>query len=193
MAKLIPEDLLLKIETDYGELTPRDQRAALVLVGALILFVGAGMLFVSSRALSKKESHVDNLRREIVQLISLESEYKSAQQASSSSQGRLKNNNISLFSRLQQAAQPLGLQLNDLNERRTPSKDGAVTEISVQVSLKSVSIDELDAFLEKVEGKRSDGLVKVIKMNVATRFDNAELLDVKLTVATWSLNEVEGE
>jgi len=82
-------------------------------------------------------------------------------------------------------AQELGLTLNDLNERRTPIKESGIDEISVDVNLKQMSIDKLDAFLEKIEDGKYGGMVKVLKIKVKTRYDNPELLDVTMKVATY--------
>ena len=46
-------------------------------------------------------------------------------------------------------------------------------------------LGKLNTFLEKIEGKSSNGLVKIMKLKVKTRYDNAELLDVGMTVSTW--------
>ena len=86
---------------------------------------------------------------------------------------------------LQKNAGEVGIALNDLNERRTPVKDTEVTEVSVDLSLKELSVDKLDNLLEKIEGRRSDGVVKVTKLRVKTRFDHPEMLETGMTVSTW--------
>ena len=152
-------------------------------VAAVLLF-GGTLLWVDGH-LDKKARRVRGLNESLAQIMALEGQYQEAEARDRQNAMRLRTNNVSLFSLLQQAAGQLGLVLNDLNERQVPMKDGKVTEVSVEVNLKQVSIDKLNLFLEKIEGKSSGGLVKILKLKVKTRHDNPELLDVNMAVATW--------
>lgn len=167
-------------------LNDRERRLVLALVVVfLVLSVGGGMWWAQSR-LDAKERRVKDMRSTLEQIASLEARYKSAEQAERQAEMRLRTNNVSLFSLLQKSAQELDLTLNDLNERKTAVKDTErISEVSVDVNLKEVSIDRLHSFLEKIEGKSSNGLVKIMKLKMKTRYDNPELLDVSMTVATW--------
>ena len=98
---------------------------------------------------------------------------------------KLQGKNISLFSLLQTSASELGLSLKDLNEKKTPLKDTELIQVSVEVNLKEVSIDKLTSFLKSVESKEGKDLVKVTRLKTKTRFDNDQLLDVRMTVSTW--------
>lgn len=152
-------------------------------VAALLLFGGA-FLWVD-KTLDGKARRVRDLNESLQQVLALEGQYKAAEARDRQNAMRLRTNNVSLFSLLQTAAGQLGLTLNDLNERKVPLKNGDIEEVSVEVNLKQVSIDKLNLFLEKIEGKSSGGLVKIVKLKVKTRHDNPELLDVNMTVATW--------
>ncbi|HEY1097318.1 MAG TPA: hypothetical protein VGF99_00260, partial [Myxococcota bacterium] len=79
----------------------------------------------------------------------------------------------------------VGLQLSDLNERRLPVKDSDLSEVTVDVTLKDISIDKLVQLLEKIEGKTTGGVVKVTKLKVKTMLATPDMLEVGLTVSTW--------
>lgn len=167
-------------------MSERERRLVALLVVALAVFVIGGAGYWGSSALSARERRVRDMRESLSQIRSLEAQYKAKEQDERQAQLRLKSNNASLFSLLQQAAGELGLTLNDLNERRTPvGGQSEITEVSVEVNLKEVSIDKLNTFLQRIEGQGSTGLVKIMKLKVKTRYDNAELLDVNMSVSTW--------
>jgi hypothetical protein len=86
---------------------------------------------------------------------------------------------------MQKAAQDVGLSLTDLNERRLPVKDSDLSEVTVDVTLKDISIDKLVTLLEKIEGRTTGGVVKVTKLKAKTMVANPEMLEVVLTVSTW--------
>jgi hypothetical protein len=86
---------------------------------------------------------------------------------------------------MQKAALDVGLSLTDLNERRLPVKDSDLLEVTVDVTLKDISIDKLVTLLEKIEGRTTGGVVKVTKLKTKTMLANPEMLEVVLTVSTW--------
>jgi general secretion pathway protein M len=166
-------------------MSERERRLVMLLAAVFTILVLGGGLWWASDKLDGRERRVRDMRQNLQQILALEAQYKNAEQSERKSASRFKTNTTSLFSLLQKSAGQLGLTLNDLNERKTQLRDSDVTEVSVEVNLKQVSIDKLTTFLEKIEGRRSSGLVKVKKLKVKTRYDDPELLDVNMTVATW--------
>lgn len=174
-----------RLATSFSRLTERERRLVLLTgVAAIVFFVGGGS-WAASGALESKEKRVKAKQEQLDQILALRDRYADAEQDEKRAASRVKSNTVSLFSLLQKTAGELSLQLNDLNERKLPVKDTELIEVSVDVNLKEVSIDKLNAFLEKIEGKRRDGVVKIQKLKVKTRFDAPDLLEVSMTVATW--------
>jgi multidrug efflux pump subunit AcrB len=178
--------ILSSLTGTFDRLSERERRLVLALAAAFFVLAIGGSIWWASARLEAKQRRVKDMRATLEQMASLEAQYKAAEQAERQAEMRLRTNNVSIFSLLQKAAQELNLTLNDLNERKTPVKDTErISEISVDVNLKEVSIDRLHSFLEKIEGQSSSGLVKIMKLKVKTRYDNPEMLDVSMTVATW--------
>lgn len=170
----------------FSRLTEREKRLVLLTAGvATAIVVALGVTLVGS-ALEKREKRVALRRDEIAQLETLREKYQEAVAAEERSKRRITSNTASLFSLLQKSASEVGLSLTDLNERRTPVKDAPdITEVTVDLTLKEISVDKLDTLLEKIEGKRNDGVIKISKLKVKTRFDNPEMLEASMTVSTW--------
>lgn len=170
----------------FSRLTERERRLVLVTSAVAVVFIlGLGSALVSS-ALEKREKRVAMRRDEIAQIESLREKYQEAVATEDRNKRRITGNTASLFSLMQKSAGEVGLSLTDLNERRSPVKDAAdITEVTVDLNLKEITVDKLDTLLEKIEGKRADGVVKVTKLKVKTRFDNPELLESSMTVSTW--------
>lgn len=170
----------------FSRLTERERRLVSLLVGVFVLLAVVGGALLMSSALDKRNKRVSMRRSEIAQLEGLRGQYEQAVSEEKRNQSRIKNNTASLFSALQKNAGEVGLSLNDLNEKRTPVKDTDVQEVTVDVNLKDLSIDKLDTLLEKIEGRRADGVIKVTKMKARTSFASQnELLEVNMTVSTW--------
>ena len=175
-----------RIGTALGRMSERERRLVMLTVAVATTLLLIGGITLVSAALDKRQKLVATRREEIAQLDTLREKYQEAVAAETRSQQRIKSNTSSLFSLMQKSAGEVGLSLTDLNERRLPVKDAAdLNEVTVDVTLKEISVDKLDTLLEKIEGKRSDGIVKVTKLKVKTRFDNPEMLETTMTVSTW--------
>jgi hypothetical protein len=179
------ESLIKQALSAVGRLSARERVLVVVtaLVVVLFAFVG-GTLFVQSK-LDKAQRRLNERKMQLSQILSLEGQFREAEQERTRIADQMARSDVKLYTLLPKVASELGLTLNDLNERRVPVKDTGIDEVSVDVNLRQMSIDKLDGFLEKVESSSDKGSVKVLKVKVKTRFDNPELLDVALTVATY--------
>ncbi|MFH1810862.1 MAG: type II secretion system protein GspM [Pseudomonadota bacterium] len=169
----------------FSRLSGRERLLVGVTVVAVLLFAFVGSTLLVDAHLTKAQRRLSERRTQLTQILGLEGQYRDAQRERETTKQQLARNNVQLFSLLPKVAGEFGLTLNDLNERRTPLKDSGIDEISVDVNLKQMSLDKLDGFLERVEQGGPAGMVKVLKIKVKTRFDNAELLDVNMKVATY--------
>ncbi|MBI1947585.1 MAG: type II secretion system protein M [Deltaproteobacteria bacterium] len=177
----------------FARLSEREKRLVLVTGVVAVVFVCAIGITAVNSAIAGRTKRVTMRKDEIAQLDVLRDRYHDAEEAEKKSAAQIKSNNQSLFTLVQKASTEVGLPVPDLQERRTPVKDAAdIQEVSVDVNLKEISVDKLTTLLEKIEGKRSDGVVKVTKLKVKTRFDNPELLEVNLTVSTWRSSSASG-
>jgi hypothetical protein len=174
------------LERALQKMTDRERKlVALTAAVAVVLALGALAMGISSFTASRQK-RIRLRTDEIAQIEQLRVAYDAAVARESAAANRIKSaSSTSLFTLLQKSAGELGLALSDLNERRLPVKDSDLSEVTVDVNLKEISVDKLVSLLEKIEGRSSDGVVKVTKLKVKTRFDNPEMLEAALTVSTW--------
>jgi general secretion pathway protein M len=182
----VQTSLLSQLSLWFSRLTEREKRLVILTGGVAVIIFLAISVTLAGNALEKREKRVNLRRTEIAQLDALRERYQEAVQSEERSKRRITSNTASLFTLLQKSAAEIGMPLSDLNEKRTPLKDSPdVTEVTVDLTLKEISVDKLATLIEKIEGRRNDGVVKITKLKVKTRFDNPEMLEVSMTVATW--------
>jgi type II secretory pathway component PulM len=168
------------------KMTDRERKLVAVGVAAVVVFALAGVAMGISSFIASREKRIRLHKDEIAQIETLRVAYDAATARDKAAEARIKTaSSTSLFSLLQKSAGEVGLSLQDLNERRLPVKDSDLTEVTVDVNLKEISVDKLVTLLEKIEGRSSDGVVKVTKLKVKTKYDNPEMLEASLTVSTW--------
>jgi hypothetical protein len=167
-------------------MTDRERRLVFVTAGVAVVLAFVVVASAMGSFISSREKRIRMRNDEIAQIEALRVAYDAATAREKAAEARIKTaSSTSLFTLLQRSAAELGLALSDLNERRLPVKDSDLTEVTVDVNLKEISIDKLATLLEKIEGRTTDGVVKVTKLKVKTRFDNPEMLEAMLTVSTW--------
>lgn len=169
-----------------SKMTDRERKLVLLTAGVAVVLVVVGIGFLISGAIDKRQKRITIRKDEIAQIEALRADYDAAVQRQKSAENRIKSaSSTSLFSLLQKSAAEVGLSLADLQERRLPVKDSDLTEVTVDVNLKEITVDKLVTLLEKIEGRNAGGVIKVTKLKVKTRFDNPEILEASLTVSTW--------
>lgn len=170
----------------FTKMTDRERKLVMLTAAVAVLLVVAGLGWSISNSITKREKGIAARTEEIAQLEALRGEYEGATARQKAAETRIKSAaTTSLFTLMQKSAGEVGLSLADLNERRLPVKDSDLTEVTVDVNLKEISIDKLTTFLEKIEGRTAGGVVKVTKLKAKTRLDNPDMLEVGLTVSTW--------
>ncbi len=169
-----------------GKMTDRERKLIFVTAGVAALLIVVGIGWLIGGAIEAREKRITVRQDEIAQIEALRADYDGAVARQKAAENRIRTAaSTSLFSLLQKSAADVGLSLADLQERRTPVKDSELTEVTVDVNLKEISVDKLVTLLEKIEGRSSGGVIKVTKLKVKTRFDNPEVLEASLTVSTW--------
>ncbi len=178
--------LTAAVTNALAKMTERERRLVFLTVFVLVILVIAGIGWSISNSISKREKSIASRKEEIAQLLTLRGEYDAATARQKAAEARITQSaSTSLFTLMQKAASDVGLQLTDLNERRLPVKDTELSEVTVDVTLKDLSVDKLVTLLEKIEGRTNGGVVKVTKLKVKTMLANPEMLEATLTVSTW--------
>lgn len=174
-----------QIREAYLRLSDREKKLVLILGIALLVisFALGGYFGVYSGF--KRASAIKQMRQRIADVYRLEQPYVNAQSTLDDLTRRLDSNKISLFSLVEDVSSKLGVQIDNVTEKSEHVDNSELDEISVLVHLKELSIDRLTAFLEGIEETAENGLVKVMRLDIKTRYDNPGLLDAQMTIATW--------
>lgn len=168
----------------FSGLTQREQRLVWLSAGACTLVVVVVTIVASANGLSNKRATIERTADQIAQLRKMSAGYLAKKGDAKHIQAKVERNKVSLFSLLQNVSGQLDLTLNDLQEKKNILPGEKIVEISVKVNLQKLSLDRLTAFVDALEGNPND-LVKVTQLKVKTRFDEPDLLDAQMTVATW--------
>lgn len=183
-----------------------------VMVGGLVVGLVGTLLavvwMVINRQIEELELANETTRETITQIQAAKQSYMADQEALADSKAQLEENNIKLVRVMEKEAKALGIRIQNFKEARRPltenyrknkksGEDGAkkpkvkdLVEESQTVTLKKISLDQLSKFMRALEQNKAP--VRVTKLSINTSLSNRqELREVKMTVATYRMEEVE--
>lgn len=178
----------MKLEAlwDRFQALNNEEKKKVFLVGGISsFFLVVLIIWGAWSSVHNRRVEIQKLTVEIKQIDALSVQYNQAKAEQQARDTLIRSNQVALFTLIQNSATRLDLKLNDLNERKEELSDSKLTQVSVVVTLKELSMDRLTAFLEDLENSAGNGLVKITRLQVKTRFDSPDLLDVQMTVTTW--------
>ncbi|MEI6806143.1 MAG: type II secretion system protein GspM [Myxococcaceae bacterium] len=169
----------------FQALSNEDKKKAVLGAGVLSFLLVVLCVWGAWSSVNTRQLEVRRLATEMKQIDTLSIQYNEVKAEQQAREAQIRSNQVALFTLIQNSATRLDLKLNDLNERKEALSDSNLTQVSVVVTVKELSMDRLTAFLEDIENSSSKGLVKITRLQVKTRFDSPDLLDLQMTVSTW--------
>jgi type II secretory pathway component PulM len=166
------------------DLTPRE-RLALAGVGVVLALalVWAGVVQPIQSAQASAEARIERAESQIGLMARQRAQYDEIA-------GRLKRVEAriargpkgNIFTTLESLARNSAIKIDSLEPQAAPAGDRYVEE-KVQVVLKSVTLNQLSAYLGQIEG--APQLLSIKALRIRTRSDKPELLDVTFTVSSF--------
>ncbi|MBI4822503.1 MAG: hypothetical protein HY791_39955 [Deltaproteobacteria bacterium] len=172
----------------FGRLSSREQ--------LMVLFVGFGLMFVVlffggflvTKDLKAREARIAAKAKSLTELGSLRTDYARRLSAQNRLAEQIKQNgSVRLLSYIEEVGKAANVSLDKAAERPGQGFGEALKEEDAEVLVSNVSMDRLYDFLRRIE--EGNALVKVRKLKVKKRYDNAQRLDATVTVGTFKLQE----
>lgn len=167
----------------WERLSDRERR----LVGGLGLAVFAvavlGVGLSIANGLGDLEDENADMRQALRDIDSQRDAYQHAKSKNAQLEVRIGHGQVQLQGYLEQAAKDAGVEIAETSERQPAAAGKKYTERAVDLRLRKVGIDQLAKFLRKIE--TGPNLVIVTALDVRTRDDKHEDLEVEMTVSTY--------
>jgi len=174
---------LQRLADRWERLSARERTMVSALGVTFVLMLTLIVGFFITDGLSTFEEHNADMRQALRDLDSHRQGYLAAKTKLTQLEARIGKNTIQLGGYLEQAAKDSGVEIPELNDRQPVPAGKRYVERAVDLRLKSVKIDALGKFLKKIE--TGPNLVVVTGLNIKTRDDKHEDLDVEMTVSTY--------
>jgi len=172
-----------RLRDRFERLSQRERTLVTALGVTFCVMVTLIVGFLITDGLSSLEERNAAMRQALKDIDTQRDNYLRARAKSSQLETRLGHGSIQLGSYVEQAAKEVGVEIPESNDR-TPAPAGKQwVERGVDLRLQHVKLDQLASFMKKIE--TGPNLVVVTALNVRTRDDKHQDLDVEMTVTTY--------
>lgn len=178
-----PEGRMQRLRDRWERLSSRERTMVSALGVTFVLMVTLIVGFFITDGLSTFDERNSDMRQALRDLDTHRDSYLRAKNKLQQLEARVGKNSIQLNSYLEAAAKESGIVIPESNERPPTPAGKHYVEKAVELRLRQVKIDALGKFLKKIE--TGPNLVVVTALNIKTRDDKHQDLDVELTVSTY--------
>jgi hypothetical protein len=119
---------------------------------------------------------------QLSQVIALREVYRRAEERNAGQRSRLERNDLRLVGLVEDEAKKLGIEASNINPHDGEAENGVKTQL-VDLRASKLSYDKVTTYLEHLESNPNP--VRVVKLHLTQRFDEKDLVDMELTVATY--------
>jgi type II secretory pathway component PulM len=167
----------------WERLSDRERRMVgglgLAVVAVVVLGIGVSI----ANGLSDLEDTNADMRTALHDIESQRDAFLHAKAKTAQLEVRIGHGQVQLQGFLETAAKDAGVEIAETSERQPAAAGKKYTERAVDLRLRKVGIDALAKFLRKIE--TGPNLVVVTALDVRTRDDKHEDLEVEMTVSTY--------
>ncbi len=169
----------------------RQRKILLLAGGGVVVLFFLWTIVLPKLGIGGYENRIEAKERELREMIHL---YQSFEQIKSDvariEKNINRNQSMSLLSELSILAEKVGINegIDSMVSKQKPKND-FYKEEAVEMRLQKVTLEEFGRLLYEIE--HSAKLMRVRKMHLESRFDNASLLNVALEVSTYKRLELE--
>lgn len=173
-----------KVREGFAALTLREQILVLSTAGLVVVMglVGAG--WGISSAIGRAEQRLKSKAQALEDVLSLEGEYRTKQDAQKERLQRLSGSQVRLVKLVEDAAKESGIEIGQLRPEDTePNPEGIITS-RVDLRAQNLSVDRLKDFLERLEN--APGIVIVDRLKIDRPYKK-DTLNIDVTVTTYRM------
>jgi Tfp pilus assembly protein PilO len=167
----------------WERLSPRERTLLAAMAGTFLVMFAVMSGFFILDGLSTLDEQNGASRDALHDIETQREAYLKAKAKAAQLEARMGKTPVQLQGFLEQVAKDTGVQIPETTEQQPVAAGKQFMERSVDIRLKQVTLESLSKFLHGVEN--GPNLVIVSALNIKTRDDKHEELDVEVTVTTY--------
>lgn len=171
--------LIAEARAGFMRLTQREQFMVMGCAAAVAAFIVFLVGLMVSSAITRAEARVKSKTDQLTQVLQLQGDYKARQKERDDKMAELSKSNVRLTALVEDFARQAGVELASLKpEDGEPNSEG-ISESSVDLTIRNLSADRLQKFLELIENSKELVIARRLKVTRPYRKDTVDL-EVKL-------------
>lgn len=189
LSKIIPESLRARVRDLIGRVSMAfarlSEREKAIVLGVVVWVATMTFVFTTYGIISG----IDGARKRVAykteqlsQVIALREVYRRSEERNASQRTKLEHNDLRLVALVEEEAKKLGIDASGISPRDGEAENGVKAQF-VDLRAAKLSYDKVTTYIEHLEANPNP--VRVVKIHLTQRFDEKDLVDMELTVATY--------
>ena len=189
LLKVFPEslrsrarDLSSRVSMAFARLSDREKAVVLgvlVWLGTMTFVLTTYGIITGIDGTRKRVAYKTD---QLTQVIALREVYRRAEERNASQRTKLEHNDLRLVGLVEDEAKKLGIDASNITPHDGEAENG-VKPSFVDLRASKLSYDKVTTYIEHLEANPNP--VRVVKIHLTQRFDEKDLVDMELTVATY--------
>jgi type II secretory pathway component PulM len=176
-------DRMQSLRDRWERLSQRERTMVGAMGVTFVIMVTMIVGFLITDGLASMEERNADMRQALRDLDTQRDNYLRMKAKTAQMETRLGSTPVQLQGYLEAAAKESGVEIQEANERPPSSAGKKFIERTVDLHLRAVTLEQLAHFMKAIETGKS--LVVITQLNVRTRDDKHEQLDVELSASTY--------
>ncbi|MCC6806848.1 MAG: hypothetical protein IT381_05460 [Deltaproteobacteria bacterium] len=180
------QELIAKITEAFSRLSEREKTVALGIATVVTTLTVVGLSYSMIRAIDRTSKQIAVKSEQLRDILSMRDVYRRAQDQTSAFKMKLQQNDLRLVALVEDETKKLGIEMGSLqpNSDSEPGASGIKVQ-TVDFRVMKLSYDKLTALLRVMEEQVKP--VRILRLKVTSRFDEKDLVDAEITVATYKV------
>jgi hypothetical protein len=180
------KETIAKVTEAFSRLSEKEKTVALGVITVVSTLTVVGLSYSLIRAIDRTSKQIATKSEQLREILSMRDVYRRAQDQTQAFKMKLQQNDLRLVALVEDETKKLGVEVGNIQPNS--DIDGGASGIKVQTvdfRVSKLSYDKLTALLQKLEEQAKP--VRILRLKVNTRFDEKDLVDAELTVATYKV------
>lgn len=180
------QELVAKATEAFSRLSEKEKTVALGVITVVTTFTVVGISYSLIRAIDRTSRQIATKSEQLREIISMRDVYRRSQDQTNAFKMKLQQNDLRLVALVEDEAKKLGVEIGSLqpNSDGEPGPSGIKVQ-TVDFRVSKLSYDKLTSLLQKLEEQPKP--VRILRLKVSNRFDEKDLVDAEMTVATYKV------
>jgi hypothetical protein len=180
------KETIAKVTEAYSRLSEKEKTIALGIITVVITLTVVGTTWSMMKAIDRTSKQIAVKSEQLREIIGMRDVFRRAKDQTDAFKARLQQNDLRLVALVEEEAKKLGIEVDKVQPNS--DTDAGASGIKVQTvdfRVNKLTGSKITDLMQRLEEQAKP--VRILRLRISSRFDEKDLVDAELTVATYKV------